>query len=229
MNIEKELHKAQKYNIVSFDVFDTLIERDVKKPTDIFFRVGMICFSERRKAIEFQRHRILAEYAARNVSYTGEVNLDDIYSALEGYNIETIERLKKQEMETEINLCHPRSQIVDLFNRMKHIGIPVVLISDMYLSKECLVKMLTKCGIDGYMALFVSNESGCNKISGGLFQVVHKELGIKDAMHLHYGDSVKADVLGAKKAKVTPRFIFRKNWFKLFIDKLYESFRNQCG
>lgn len=228
MNVEKELHKAQKYDIVSFDVFDTLIEREVKKPTEVFYWVGMACFSEHGKAVDFQQHRILAEHVARNVSYTEEVNLDDIYNALEGYDIEIVEKLKKLEIETEINLCHPRRQIVDLFNRMKHIGIPVVLISDMYLPKNCLVNMLSKCGVDGYRALFVSNEYGCNKISGSLFQVVHRKFDIKNAMHLHYGDSIKADVLGARKAKVKPRFIFRKNWFKLFMDKLYESFRSQC-
>lgn len=37
MKIKKELYKAQKYDIVSFDIFDTLIERNVEKPTDIFF------------------------------------------------------------------------------------------------------------------------------------------------------------------------------------------------
>lgn len=44
MKIKKELYKAQKYDIVSFDIFDTLIERNVEKPTDIFFQVGVGCF-----------------------------------------------------------------------------------------------------------------------------------------------------------------------------------------
>ncbi len=228
MNVEKELRKAQKYNIVSFDIFDTLIERNVEKTTDIFFRTGMECFLDYRKAVDFQQRRVVAEHVARNISQTGEVNLDNIYNALEGYDFETTEKLKSREIDTEINLCQPRSQIVDLFNRVKHLGVSLVLISDMYLPKSCLVEMLTKCGVDGYQALFVSNEYGCDKIGGSLFEVAHKVLNIKNAAHLHYGDSIKADVLGARKAKVTPRFVFKRNWFKRFINKLYESFRSKC-
>ena len=84
MKIKKELYKAQKYDIVSFDIFDTLIERNVEKPTDIFFQVGVGCFSNYEMAMDFQKRRIIAEHIARNISKTGEVNLDDIYNALEG-------------------------------------------------------------------------------------------------------------------------------------------------
>lgn len=228
MNVQRELHKALKYDIISFDIFDTLIERDVKKPTDIFFLVGIEYFKEKAKAIDFQRRRITAERIARKNLLSKEVNLDDIYNVLEDYNIETIENLKTLEVNTEIKLCHPRRSIVALFNEIKAHGVSPILISDMYLPKECIVNILTKCGINGYKALFVSNEYGCNKISGKLFDISHKELGIKNATHLHYGDSIKADILGAKKAKIVPRFILRKNCFKLLINKLYESLRNKC-
>ena len=178
--------------------------------------------------MDFQKRRIIAEYIARNISKTGEVNLDDIYNALEGYDFETCKKLKNEEIHTEINSCYPRSQIVELFNELKNMGVPLVLISDMYLPKNCLIKILTKCGIDGYKALFVSNEYGCDKISGDLFKIVHKEWRIKDVAHLHYGDSIKADILGARKAKVTPCLVLKRNWFKLFINKLYESIGSKC-
>lgn len=228
MKIKKELYKAKKYDIVSFDIFDTLIERNVEKPTDIFFQVGVGCFSNYEMAMDFQKRRIIAEHIARNISKTGEVNLDDIYNALEGYDFETCKKLKNEEIHTEINSCYPRSQIVELFNELKNMGVPLVLISDMYLPKNCLIKILTKCGIDGYKALFVSNEYGCDKISGDLFKIVHKEWRIKDVAHLHYGDSIKADILGARKAKVTPCLVLKRNWFKLFINKLYESIGSKC-
>ena len=97
MKIKKELYKAQKYDIVSFDIFDTLIERNVEKPTDIFFQVGVGCFSNYEMAMDFQKRRIIAEHIARNISKTGEVNLDDIYNALEGYDFETCKKLKNEE------------------------------------------------------------------------------------------------------------------------------------
>ena len=54
MKIKKELYKAQKYDIVSFDIFDTLIERNVEKPTDIFFQVGVGCFSNYEMDLQFE-------------------------------------------------------------------------------------------------------------------------------------------------------------------------------
>lgn len=85
--------------------------------------------------MDFQKRRIIAEHIARNISKTGEVNLDDIYNALEGYDFETCKKLKNEEIHTEINSCYPRSQIVELFNELKNMGVPLVLISDMYLPK----------------------------------------------------------------------------------------------
>ena len=34
------LHKAALYPVVAFDVFDTLIKRDVARPTDLFALLG---------------------------------------------------------------------------------------------------------------------------------------------------------------------------------------------
>ena len=39
---------------------------------------------------------------------------------------------------------------------------------------------------------------------------------------------IKADILGARKAKVTPCLVLKRNWFKLFINKLYESIGSKC-
>ena len=36
---ETILHKAAPYPVVAFDVFDTLIKRDVARPTDLFARI----------------------------------------------------------------------------------------------------------------------------------------------------------------------------------------------
>ena len=37
---ETILHKAALYPVVAFDVFDTLIKRDVARPTDLFALLG---------------------------------------------------------------------------------------------------------------------------------------------------------------------------------------------
>ena len=39
--IDKIIEKIQKYKYISFDIFDTLIKRNVEKPSDIFSAVNI--------------------------------------------------------------------------------------------------------------------------------------------------------------------------------------------
>ena len=59
---ETILHKAAPYPLVAFDVFDTLIKRDVARPTDLFALLGA----------DFAKARIQAEAEAR-AAKSGEV------------------------------------------------------------------------------------------------------------------------------------------------------------
>ena len=66
---ETILHKAALYPVVAFDVFDTLIKRDVARPTDLFALLGA----------DFAKARIQAEAEAR-AAKSGEVTLAEIYA-----------------------------------------------------------------------------------------------------------------------------------------------------
>ena len=74
---ETILHKAALYPVVAFDVFDTLIKRDVARPTDLFALLGA----------DFAKARIQAEAEAR-AAKSGEVTLAEIYArpCLAGYD-----------------------------------------------------------------------------------------------------------------------------------------------
>lgn len=67
---ETILHKAAPYPVVAFDVFDTLIKRDVARPTDLFALLGA----------DFAKARTQAEAEAR-AAKSGEVTLAEIYAA----------------------------------------------------------------------------------------------------------------------------------------------------
>ena len=66
---ETILHKAAPYPVVAFDVFDTLIKRDVARPTDLFALLGA----------DFAKARTQAEAEAR-AAKSGEVTLAEIYA-----------------------------------------------------------------------------------------------------------------------------------------------------
>lgn len=220
MNIQRELSRSKKYDIISFDVFDTLIKRECEEPKDIFLYVGELILSSSIDAFNFMTRRVNAESVARCKSVTGEVTIDDIYMQLDNYYGEMAAMLKEKEIEMEIEKCRPRSMLVNLYKSVVESGKKVILISDMYLSSEVIAKMLSKCGIEGHDALYVSNEWGGDKISGQLFLKARDDLRMTNCSHLHYGDSLRADYLGAKKAGVTPRLVLKEHWLKKIIKKL---------
>ena len=74
----KILDKILDYDIISFDIFDTLIKRDINKPTDVFELI-----EEKYNIKNYKNMRIKAEKTARDNSNCEEVTLDEIYKNIE--------------------------------------------------------------------------------------------------------------------------------------------------
>ena len=47
MSIDNELRRGEQFDLISFDIFDTLIGRDVVNPTDIFYMTGFDYFKDK--------------------------------------------------------------------------------------------------------------------------------------------------------------------------------------
>ena len=162
------------FDTISFDIFDTLIERSVSKPTDIFEIVGeKVLGKEHRR--EFLENRIRAEKKAREKSC--EITLDQIYQGVGWYIISLIivELLQKTEVQIELENCHKKENNISFLWAVHTKGKRVLLISDMYLPETVIVSMLQRCGINDYEKLYVSNTYGENKLSGKLFQIACKD------------------------------------------------------
>lgn len=208
----------ERYSVISFDVFDTLIERKVKIPSDIFEITGRKVLGKDFSEL-FRQDRIQAEIVARSQSKNGEVIIDDIYSILESKYQEKTKILKEQEILEEIELCVPKKEIVPIFYEVLNRGKRVYIISDMYLPKPVIEKMLEKCGVSGEEKLYVSNEYGANKISGKLFETVIHENKLDKKKMLHIGDSLKADCLGAIRSGIGFYHVSRKNWMRRMLHR----------
>ncbi|MGV3126111.1 hypothetical protein ACEE74_03405 [Streptococcus orisratti] len=65
--MELGISDLQKYQIISFDVFDTLLKRDVRQPTDIF-DIMSESVTDSELASNFSTLRKLAEKTARERS-----------------------------------------------------------------------------------------------------------------------------------------------------------------
>lgn len=186
---------------VSFDVFDTLIARPFRQPTDLFSMLEDRWQKENRRCIlSFADARAEAETSAR-VWARGkkeDVDLYDIYNALRmtcGASEDCADAMRFAEMEAEIAYCQPRHTGVQLFRLAKAMGRRVVLCSDMYLDSGTITKMLNKCGVTGWDAFFLSNEANALKWNGGLYRVMLDKLGCAPQSVLHIGDNWENDFI----------------------------------
>jgi len=202
-----------RHHVICFDIFDTLIERTVDKPSDIFCLVGAQILGREYKD-EFCEARVLAEKRAREKTKSGEVTLDEVYMCLPEQYKKSDEYLKTAEIEAELNHCVIKKNMVGTYNYCVTSNKIVFLVSDMYLPKPVVSQIVQNCGITGFKEIYVSNVYGCNKISGKLFEIVASENSLPKAEILHIGDSVKADFIGARKAGIQSYLIRRKNRFR---------------
>lgn len=200
---------VDRYSCISFDIFDTLVQRKVDTPSDVFYLTGMKIFGNEQEAINFKTNRIKAEEMARKLR--GEISIEDIYELLkENYSHKTAQ-LYEQEVKTEIEVCNPIELMLEVVDYALKQDKTVILISDMYLKHSTIEEILNKCDVKGYLKLYVSCECGCNKLSGKLFNRVLAENNISCENMVHFGDSIKADYIGAKKAGIRGYLVHRKN------------------
>ncbi len=185
-------------DVVSFDMFDTLVLRPFAQPTDLFYLVG-----EQLGVPDFRSIRIRAEQTARErLAAAGggsDIGLDAIYEVLAQQLGIDAAYGAQIEAQTEIDTCLPNPFMKQVFDAVLAAGKRVIITTDMYLPKATLEAMLAKCGFSGYERIFLSNEEGCGKYDGRLYAVVKKACG--ECSFSHIGDNRNADVVQAQKAE----------------------------
>lgn len=192
------LIETEDITLLSFDIFDTLITRPFEKPTQVFSYMTEISPLVPKS---FPQSRPRAEQLARRSAAGGEVNMGEIYAVLaemEGYNPELCKMLCSLEKETELRLCKPRPEGAALFHTAATMDIRVILISDMYLSRERISRMLCKCGLKNFAELYISCEYRKNKANGDLFRYVRQIEELPFSTMLHIGDNPISDVIVPK-------------------------------
>jgi FMN phosphatase YigB (HAD superfamily) len=197
-----------KATLITFDVFDTLIERPFENYQNLFMLIAPQAFQltglTRERFIEMrQRARAFAEPRRINE----EVTLQLRYAALcdkAGIPAEHAAVLAAYEFETDLSLMRPRGMGVALFELALAMGKRVALISDIYYTSDQVALMLEKCGIRGYERLFTSSDEGKLKHSGTLFALVQERMQAEAGSIVHVGDNEHSDVKMARAAGWTP-------------------------
>lgn len=192
--------KLMQYDIISFDIFDTLLLRTVSNPTDVF-----VFISNKNLWLKFKTHRIKAEQEARKLKFesngTREVSITEIYNEVNSMTGIDINYGINEEIEMEKKLCYANSYMVEVIRFLREHNKKIVCTSDMYWPKKYLKQLLEHCGYNDFDDIFVSCEYGVSKHEGKLFYHLKEKYG-NDLKYIHIGDNYKADILGAEDANI---------------------------
>ena len=185
------------FDVISFDIFDTLIFRCVGKPSDLFMFVG-----DKLDYPNFKEIRIGAERRARRKkeksSGAREVTFLDIWEQVE---LETgIDKIRGMEVEFEIEkeMTFGNPYMIEILMEAKRQEKQIIGISDMYLSKEHIIVLLEERVAHVFDEIYVSSEYEAKKSDGKLFDIVKEQLG-EGKSCLHIGDNEFGDIKQGKK------------------------------
>lgn len=199
--LEKIKAEILQADVVSFDIFDTLLMRTILYPRDLFrILERMLTAKYGKRFVGFADRRIAAE---QRLYETCQPSLVQIYAKLkESYDYSEMEckRIMQEEIDTEKSVLIPRTAVVSLLQFAKESGKKIYLTSDMYMQKDTIIDILKQNNIDILRdQILVSNEEGCAKYNG-LFNVLKKKALSQNILHI--GDNVDADIVCAQKAGI---------------------------
>jgi FMN phosphatase YigB (HAD superfamily) len=202
-----------RYDLLSLDIFDTVVWRMVPFPTDVFYLIANSLI--RHDAVydsssveSFVRERIDAEVRARKKGKTTETTLDEIYAEFpRGYLRIPPEEAARIEIRTEAAIVRVDPAMRRVIQHARARGLRTAFVSDTYFSRE-QIRALVPIDVDH---LILSCEHGVSKYHG-LHRVLLERSGTAPQRILHIGDNPVADVEGPAA------FQIETLWFRRFPD-----------
>lgn len=179
--------------IVSLDIFDTLLTRPViSDPRDIFHLVA-----------ERVNGRFGVDFVA--LRWSAEAEMGDRYATLDAIYAHiarrhslaenVVQALKEEELRCERALLRPRPDMLEVCRAAARAGKRLVAVSDMYLPSAFLLDILHEKGFSDVAQVYVSAEHKARKTDdGALFGVMLKAEGCAPSAVLHLGDDRQGDV-----------------------------------
>ncbi len=201
--VEDFANTLKGYDVVSFDIFDTLIFRPFSEPTDVFFMIG-----EKLKFLDFKRIRTEQEFLARRdkVSAGGsnEVTLDDIWRRMESETGIPAGEGMQTELDTEKDFCFANPFMKEVYDEVKAAGKTIIMTSDIYLPSGFLRELLEENGFTDFDRIYVSCEHDCSKSDGKLYLKIKEDYIGRRIIHV--GDNKISDVDRAVEAEIDAKY-----------------------
>ncbi len=191
--------QIDKYDIISFDIYDTLIMRRVVRNVTIFGLVEEQIEDTYGLKINFRYWRVIAE-DEENKKNNGVPNIFQIYNTLQeltGVSDVQKENILSLEIEIEKKYSCVRYDMKECLDYALEKGKKVYLISDMYLSYTQIQDILNIHKITQYHKLLISCEYNKSKETGELYYVIDES---ERKKMLHIGDNYESDYKNAIEA-----------------------------
>lgn len=203
INIYEEI---KKHDIISFDIFDTLLIRPYVKPTDLFLHIEKLY-----KIKGFHKNRILAEKSARGKYIDKEeVTLNQIYEEID----EKYKRFKEIEIELEERILTTHKENKEIYDYALRIGKKIIIVSDMYLPKNAIEKILIKNNYTNYYKLYLYSDLMLTKDSSNLYKYIIDDLKVEPSSIMHIGDNFHSDFNNPKLYGIN----------SVYIEKIIDTF-----
>ena len=132
--------------IVSFDIFDTLLFRNVSRPIDIFRTMDKEILEE-YNIKDFSKIRVQAEIDARKVIDRCDVFLDEIYQEINKIikNKKITDSIKRMEIEREHEFITVNPFMKEIYDYCIDNNKQSYFISDMYLNSKTIIALGDLC------------------------------------------------------------------------------------
>jgi predicted HAD superfamily hydrolase len=222
--IEAGRRKAQDKEVVSFDLFDTLLIRRIHNPDLVKLPVARYIaelaeqhgrhwhwykVQKQRDDIE-RRHR--AETGAKFVDheacyprFMGEL-LQQIFE--NAYDDALLEKITNYELAMENSMLVPRQMLVDWIKDLARAGKRIFVISDMYLPSTHLRQLVKHAGLDESIEEVISSaDTFLAKASGKAYSMIAGKFSLSPGDWLHVGDNPISDGLRAGEAGIEAMII----------------------
>lgn len=188
---QKIKEKIASADVVSFDLFDTLISRRVLSYTDIFEIMDLLLRENGIVIPDFARLRLHAE---KELSKYAAPKLEAIYQFVlkkSGGNFVSARELADMEWGLDLSTIIVRKDVCDVFKNAISEGKIVVITTDSYYSEEQIGTILDEFGLCGSDDVLVSCEYGTSKTQSLFADLKGKYKGKKI---IHIGDDETADI-----------------------------------
>lgn len=216
-------------HMVSCDVFDTILHRDMRAEGSRFESVARLAATRLRSELGVERSVkavLRARMAAHRSAYraldqvdpTGEVRFDTIVTAmvlLLGLDLAAAAVLEGAEIAVETAQLRPNKSLLKWLKAQADLGRRIIAVSDTWHTRETILALLEQVAPGHPIAeVYTSADQNATKRTGTLFKYVVRAEGKQPHQILHIGDDPIADLAMARAAGLRCKSIPRAGYMR---------------